>query len=186
MPKIVADKSEWIKLGFELFAEQGISGVVVEKMAERLKCNRSSFYWHFNSKKEFIYQIINTWIESDTNEIITLTERVESPENKLKTLVEVVFKEDPYIDFVFHLKRYALKNKNIQKIIDEIDHRRISYVFSILKDLGLTEAESSIKAQIFYKYLIGYHEMIRYKKQDKNYVEQVYEELKHFLPNINL
>lgn len=181
MPKIVADKIEWIELGFKLFAEQGISGVVVEKMAEKLKCNRSSFYWHFNSKEEFIHQIVNIWIERDTNEIITLTEKAESPEKKFKKLVEVVFKEDPYIDFIFHLKRYAQKNKEIQDIIDEIDTRRISYVFSLLKDLGHTEAESKIKAQIFYKYLIGYHEMIRYKKQNKNYVEQVYEEIRHFL-----
>lgn len=181
MPKIVADKIEWIKLGFELFAEYGISGVIVGKMSERLKCNRSSFYWHFNSKKEFVFQIISMWIERDTNEIIALTEKVESPEKKFRKLVEVVFKEDPYIDFIFHLKRYALKNKEIQDIIDGIDSRRINYVFSLLKDLGHTEAESNIKAQIFYKYLIGYHEMIRYKKQDNNYVEHVYEEIKHFL-----
>lgn len=182
MPKIVAQKTEWIELGFELFTKYGAQGVNVEKMADKLKCNRSSFYWHFNSKKEFIDQVIENWKETDTDQIIRLTEQVDTPEKQLEVLVKTVFKKDPNIDFIFYLKRYALQQARVQTIIDEVDNHRINYVATLLQNLGSEEREAYIKAQVFYKYLIGYHEMIRYKKQDKNYVQQVYEELKYILP----
>lgn len=181
MPKIVAQKSEWVKLGFELFAKHGTAGLVVDKIASSLKCNRSSFYWHFNSKKEFIREIINYWMEVDTEQIISLTEGSYSPKEKFKKLVHIVFKADPYMDFVFYIKRLALQEEYVQDIIDQIDHRRISYVSSILMELGYPERESNKKAHLFYKYLIGYHEMIKYKKQSKSYVKEVYEDLGQFI-----
>ena len=45
MPKIIAKKEDWIILGYKLFSEQGINGLVVEKMAQKLNVNKSSFYW---------------------------------------------------------------------------------------------------------------------------------------------
>jgi len=42
-------------------------------------------------------------------------------------------------------------------------------------------AESETKSILFYKYLIGYHEMLRYKKQDKNYIEKIKIELNQFI-----
>lgn len=181
MPKIVAERKAWIKLGFELFAKQGISGIVVDKIAKQLSCNRSSFYWHFNSKSNFIDEILKYWIETDTNQIIEHTQKMSTIEEKFKVLIKEAFKSDPNVDFIFHLKRYAIKRKDIQKTIDEIDGHRISYVSSMLKELNYSEEEALSKAKIFYKYLIGYHEMIKYKKQNKNYIDDVYHELKYFI-----
>ena len=67
MPKIIAKKEDWITLGYQLFSEKGISGIVVEKMAQKLKVNKSSFYWHFKTKKDFFNEIISFWISADTN-----------------------------------------------------------------------------------------------------------------------
>ena len=181
MPKIVAEKIEWVKLGFGLFAKHGEAGIVVDKMVRILKCNRSSFYWHFTSKTEFINEIIDFWIELDTEQIIALTEKSGTPEAKFKALVKAVFREDPQMDFVFHIKRYARKDKTIQQRIDAVDQRRIDYTASLLEGLGHPMEAAAAKAEIFYKYLIGHHEMLRYKKQSVQYVDQVYEDLKHFI-----
>ena len=160
MPKIIAKKEDWIFLGYKLFSEQGIAGIIVEKMAKKLKVNKSSFYWHFKTKKEFINEIITYWISSNTNQIISITDNQKSGEEQFIKLIELSFKKEPYLDFIFFLKRYAIKNKKIQIIIDEIDHQRIEYTKNIL---------------------IGYHEMLRYKKQNKNYTEEVKIELNQFI-----
>ncbi len=181
MPRIVAEKIDWIKSGFELFAAQGEAGIVVEKMAAKLKCNRSSFYWHFHSKKEFIGEIIKHWVHVDTNQIITLTQRSATARQQFEKLVEVVFRKDPHVDFVFHIKRYALKDKTIQKIIDDVDELRIGYVSELLRKLNVPHEDAEIQSRLFYKYLIGYHEMIRYKPQKGNYTDEVWKELSQFI-----
>lgn len=181
MPKIIAKKEDWIILGYKLFSEKGINGIVVEKMALKLKVNKSSFYWHFKTKKDFLNEIISFWFSTDTNRIITTVENKPIGKEKFNELVELAFKKEPYLDFIFFLKRYALKDKKIQTLIDNIDSQRVDYTMSILIEMGFSENEAFIKSTLFYKYLIGYHEMIRYKKQSKNYIEEVKQEINQFI-----
>jgi AcrR family transcriptional regulator len=181
MPKIIAKKHDWINLGYKLFSEQGIAGIIVEKMAKKLKVNKSSFYWHFKTKKDFVTEIVSYWVSESTNQIISLTNSEKSGKEKFSKLIELSFKKDPFLDFNFFLKRYALKNKKIQSITDKIDNQRIEYTKTILTEMDFTENEAKIKALLFYKYLIGYHEMIRYKKQNKNYAIEIKTEINQFI-----
>jgi len=181
MPKIIATKNDWIKLGFKLFSEFGELGLNVDKMARILKCNKSSFYWHFKTKKDFIDCLVNYWIDIDTSKIIAEVNHHEKPFNRLLKLVEIVFKQDPDIDFIFYLKKYSRSNESIAKIVYDIDKQRIKFVSNLLKDLGCSSNDAKLKAGLFYKYLIGYHEMIKYRKQKRKYVNDVLNELRLFM-----
>ncbi|MFT4666515.1 MAG: AcrR family transcriptional regulator [Gammaproteobacteria bacterium] len=181
MPKIIAKKEDWIILGYKLFSEKGINGIIIEKMALKLNVNKSSFYWHFKTKKIFLNEIITFWVSSDTNKIITMVENKPLGKEKFEELIKLSFKKEPNLDFIFFLKRYALKDRKIQTLIDKIDAQRIDYTKCILIEMGFSENEALIKATLFYKYLIGYHEMIRYKKQSKDYINEVQNELNQFI-----
>lgn len=181
MPKIVAKKEDWIMLGYKLFSKKGINGIVVEKMAQELNVNKSSFYWHFKTKKDFINEIISFWISKDTSELIAILESKPLGKERFQKLIELIFKKDPSLDFIFFLKRYALKDKRIQTLIDKIDDLRIDYTKGILIDMGFQPNQAMVKATLFYKYLIGYHEMIRYKKQSKDYLKEVKKEINQFI-----
>ena len=181
MPKIVARKGDWIKLGYQLFTEEGEHGIVIDTISKKLNCNRSSFYWHFKTKKAFIAEIIDFWVEKETQTIIQLINKEKSAIVRFKTLVLLSFKQNPFLDFVFYLKKYALKDEAARKAIVEIDGLRKERVYSLLVELGHSEKEAIMKTSLFYKYLIGYHEMIRYKKQREAYFEKVIEELKYFI-----
>ncbi len=181
MPKIIAKKQDWINLGYKLFSEQGITGIVVEKMAKKLKVNKSSFYWHFKTKKDFIIELVDYWVITEPEQIIKSSNNKNSAEQKIETLITIAYKKMPYLDFIFYLKRYAQKDKKTQTIIDKIDNQRIEYVEGLLKELNYSEEEAKIKSSILYKHLIGYHEMIRYKKQNKNYFQEVTKELSQFI-----
>lgn len=177
MPRIVAKKRDWIKLGYKLFAEQGLFGIVVEKMAKELRCNKSSFYWHFKTKKEFIYQIAIFWMENETKKIITMTDGESSVAHKLDKLIEITYKKMPFLDFTFYLKRYAIKEQRVSEIIDEVNELRVNYVQNLLTETGYSQKEAKIRASLLYKHLIGYHEMMRYKDQGVGYVAKVKNEL---------
>lgn len=181
MPKIVARKEDWIVLGYELFTAQGKHGIVIDSIAKKLACNRSSFYWHFKTKKAFISEIVDYWVGLETKNIIQLIDKKKSAKEKFHTLIVLSFKKNPYLDFVFYVKKYALENEEVQVAIRGIDDSRKECVYSILTELGFSNKEAIIKISLFYKFLIGYHETIRYRKQSKNYVEEVMEEMKHFI-----
>lgn len=181
MPKIIATKEDWINLGYKIFSEEGESGIIVEKMAKKLKVNKSSFYWHFKTRKDFINDLTMFWVNSATEQIIYLTDIKKTAKEKVKTLVSLIYKKDPYIDFVFFLKRYAQKEKKIQEVIDGIEKKRIEYAKDLLMELGYSKQEAGIKSAILYKHFLAYHEIIRYKKQSNNYEREVKEEINQFI-----
>ena len=106
MPKIVAKKEDWINLGYGLFSEQGVSGIIVEKMAKTLKVNKSSFYWHFKTKKDFIEQLTMFWINNETERIIHLTNSKKTVLKKFQTFIVLIYKQDPFLDFILYLQWY--------------------------------------------------------------------------------
>lgn len=181
MPKIIATKEDWIKLGYQQFSEKGISGIVIESMAKKLKVNKSSFYWHFSTKKAFIQSIISFWEIESTSKIISLVHSDINPRSRFERLIELSFIKDNEIDFFFYIKKYAKSDKSLAGKIEALDQQRIDFTTDILCQLGYPNSEAKIKSSIFYKYLIGYHEMIRYKKQNSKYMVQVKMELSHFI-----
>ncbi len=181
MAEIIAKKEDWINLGHRLFTEQGASGINVERMAKVLKVNKSSFYWHFKTKNEFIRQLIMFWKDKETDRIINLTKGKKTGLEKFKAMIPLIYKQDPFLDFIFYLKRYARDNKETQVIIDNINKMRIDYTIAILYEMGYTKKEAKIKADVLYKHFIGYHEVIRYKKQSSDYEKEVEIELAHII-----
>lgn len=183
MPKLVCSKEDWIKLGYQFFAIKGIDGLVVEQIASKLKCNKSSFYWHFKNKANFVDEIIDYWVRTETHAIINLVDAQKNPKKKYAAFLEICFQHDPYLDFIFFLKRYAVKSKRHQRLIDEIDERRLEYTAGLFQGLGYSKTNSRVMASVFYKYLIGFHEMHRYRKPNKNQMKVVKRELSFLLQN---
>ena len=181
MPRIVAKKEDWINLGYGLFSEQGVSGIIVEKMAKTLNVNKSSFYWHFKTKKDFIEKLILFWTKNETEQIINLTDSKKPGLQKFKTLIALIYKQDLFLDFTFYLKRYAKKEKKIQKIIYKVDKQRIEYANKLLQEIGYSKQDAKIKSTLLHKHFIGYHEVIRYKKQNIDYQKEVKMELNQFI-----
>lgn len=173
MPKIVASKEDWINIGFKLFSRKGINGLVVEQMAKTLKCNKSSFYWHFKTKEGFFDELVKMWSYNDTQQIIDLADRAGDINERYHRFIGLVFQKDPYLDFIFYLKRYAQKKTQYQAIIDQIDEQRIHYLISMLEDMGMSKERAEVKSIILYRYLIGFHEMYRYKSMEPGYLDNV-------------
>ncbi len=182
MPKIVAKKEDWVKLGYQFFTNKGIEGIVVERMAKKLNCNKSSFYWHFESRKKFIDELISFWVNKDTNTIIQLTESELTPIAKFSKLIELSYSHDPQLDFIFHLKRFARKNEKVQAILDQVDAIRQKFIAAILQEMGLSKAQAIERTTLFYKHLIGSHELMRYKKTTPDYIETIRQEINQFIP----
>ncbi|MBN2835175.1 MAG: TetR/AcrR family transcriptional regulator [Candidatus Delongbacteria bacterium] len=181
MPKIIAKKQDWLILGYKLFSEKGISGIVVEKMAKKLKVNKSSFYWHFKTKMKFMELLVRFWIHNETKQIIDVTNSKKNGSEKVRTLIALIYRQSPFLDFIFYLKSYAKQEKEIQKIIDNVEQKRLEYSIELLQEIGYSKSDAEIKSRLLYKHFLGYHEVIRYKKQSPDYLEEIKLELNQII-----
>ncbi len=45
--------TDWITAGLELLSQEGITGVKIQRLCERLRVTKGSFYWHFTDLDAF-------------------------------------------------------------------------------------------------------------------------------------
>jgi hypothetical protein len=48
----------WVEQGYQLFAEEGLDGIQVERLARILQLNKSGFYHHFGDLEGFCSQLV--------------------------------------------------------------------------------------------------------------------------------
>ena len=53
------NSSVWTEVGYNLFAEEGIEGIQVERLARILQLNKSGFYHYFGDIDGYCEELIN-------------------------------------------------------------------------------------------------------------------------------
>ncbi|MCX6266046.1 MAG: TetR/AcrR family transcriptional regulator, partial [Bacteroidetes bacterium] len=60
---MIDSKDIWIKTGYEIFAQFGVSGLKIESLARKVGISKSSFYHHFADLELFMEELLNYHIQ---------------------------------------------------------------------------------------------------------------------------
>ena len=94
-------KESLLRIGIDLFSEQGYKKVSIEDIVQHAGLSIGSFYTYFQSKKELYIAIIESIEEQGKAEANRIVDRLTSPMNQLKAL--------------YHFTTLGLKNSPILK-----------------------------------------------------------------------
>lgn len=181
MPNIKVTRDQWIELGAKLFSEEGIKGLNVESMSRSLKCNKSGFYWYFKNRNVFIQEIVEYWVEESTNQLIQMADKQNSPKAKLIELINELFSARNYKDFMFHLRKLAIKDKDIGKLVASTENKRIKYIQELLTSLDYSRNEAFTKSKLLYQYYLGWYEWNKHLKPNDQMLKAVLDEVGEFI-----
>src|SRR5688572_30336195 len=56
---------DWVAAGLEIMAEDGVGGVKIHRLCERLGVTKGSFYWHFRDLDEYLGAVAQQWQEGE-------------------------------------------------------------------------------------------------------------------------
>ncbi|MCR2804033.1 TetR/AcrR family transcriptional regulator [Paenibacillus soyae] len=158
MPKIIVTEEQWIELGMELFAAGGAEALVIESMAQKLACSKSSFYWYFSNRQAFIRRIVERWRERTTHQVIAASEQPIRAEEKVAALLMQMFSVTRKGDFLFYLRKLAGVDPAYREKLDEVEQARMDYARSLFMQLGMDNEEAGGKAWLLYHYYLGWYE----------------------------
>lgn len=165
MPKKIASKEDWLKLGEELFGHGGKEALVVEQMSASLNVSKTSFYWHFKNKENFIEAVVEYWRKTRTRAFIEVANQELEPIDKLKSLIKLCFSSAPTGDFSYYLRKLSEKDTKYRIIIKEIELERIRYVESLFQQCAVEPDKCRLLADVFYNYFLGWQERNKYEKK---------------------
>lgn len=78
--------TDWARAALVAIGEQGLAGVVVQRLAVRLGTTKGSFCWHFRSRDALTAAALKLWDETHTQGIIRAVQAEPDPAARLRAL----------------------------------------------------------------------------------------------------
>jgi AcrR family transcriptional regulator len=146
-------KSDWIGHGLRTLASEGSNALKVGPMAAKLEVSRGSFYWHFRDIAEFRSQVLRSWQERMTDQVIKELESAKAEPDRLKHLMKRAFVEQPRLDRA--IRAWAAEDEDVARIVASVDARRVAYIAKLLVAAGVDSRRASPRAAFMYWAYLG-------------------------------
>ncbi|MBI3557404.1 MAG: hypothetical protein HY074_14160 [Deltaproteobacteria bacterium] len=126
-----------------------------------MKSSKAGFYWYFRSRADFERQLFGHWRELETRRVIAEAQSEADPARKVERLFHAVVQLRGSGDFLFFLRRLALRRPQLARLVQATEAERLSFVTGTLQELGV--AEPVLTAESLYHLYLGWYERNRFK-----------------------
>ena len=111
-------KSAWIDHGLRTLASHGPNALKVGPLSTALGVSRGSFYWHFRDIADFRAQLLGSWQERMTDQVIQEIAGQAEPD-RLKHLLKRAFADKPRLDRA--IRSWAAEDDDVAAIVASVD-----------------------------------------------------------------
>ena len=169
----------WLDAGIKRFAQNGLKGLNVSEIAKKIGTAPSSFYHFFNTKEDYLKDLIDYWHEQGSMKIIKEVFLEDEPDKAINLLFKLEFENNfIYECFLLQLRAASHDNELFKKKIEETDKLRVSFLTSLLARKGLNEEEAKRKASQIHSYVTGLNVSSNLVERDTKSVKRAYEDLR--------
>ena len=145
-------KSDWIQHGLRTLANEGANALKVGPMSTKLKVSRGSFYWHFRDIADFRSQILRSWQERMTDQVIQEIAGKAEPD-RLKHLMRRAFLVKRSLDRA--IRSWAAEDEEVATIVASVDASRVAYIAKLLIAAGVESHRALPRAAFMYWAYLG-------------------------------
>ena len=150
---------DWIDTAQRTLVDEGISGLKIDRLANRLGVTRGGFYHHFRDRDDFFDQLIRHW--EDTCRFLPQDAPPAKPAEAmhwLDRLIDRLIESDGY-DHRFDLavREWARADKRAGWAVERADRERLETLQKFFEAIGYDSAHAAIRARVFYYHQIGYY-----------------------------
>jgi AcrR family transcriptional regulator len=147
-------KDEWTRAALEVIAAEGIGGVRVEPLAQRLGITKGSFYWHFRDRQDLIERALELWFRLATAEVIERLDRIDDPERRLRALFDESF-GDVVNGPVEAMLVSRVDDPFVGPVIARVTAARLEFLTRTYRELGLRRGDAAARARLVYAAYLG-------------------------------
>ena len=131
-------------------------------MASELGCSKSSFYWYFKNRNEFVTRFIERWVEVATQQVILSSSEPEKAEDQITRMLTQMFTATRKGDFLFYLRKLSEEVPAYNTMLETIEQTRMSYAEALFRKLGMEPESAEQKSHILYHYYLGWYERFKH------------------------
>lgn len=132
----------------------GVDALSVERLAGKLGVTKGSFYWHFKGRPALVRAALERWEQLATQDVIRRLDALPTPEARLRQLLVVTFEPEPAGRIEVAIAA-AAANPLIQPVLARVSRRRIDYLVSLYRAMGMPLRDARAWALQAYSTYVG-------------------------------
>lgn len=151
----------WLEAAYAALIREGIEGVKIQPLAERLRLSRTSFYWFFENREELLKALLAMWGERTTRPLTAATREYAETETEAMLNVIGCFLKTETFDsrLEFAMRGWGLNDPTIMARINAADIERLSALAAMLERWNHPAEDADVRARTIYLVQIGYISM---------------------------
>lgn len=171
----------WLKEGKKRFANEGVKGINIKEMANSIGVAKTSFYFHFKTKQEYLKHLYNYWVEDGSNRIMNKVAIIDDPHARFKKLLELSLNNIENDKFLFHMREFTQRDKYAASVLKKVENSRFKFLYKIFTEMGCSASVAKKKSKDVYMFYLGFFELHKYNGiSPKLRKETVNEIITHF------
>ena len=156
---VKATRDDWLDLALSVLARDGVGGVTVLALSERLGVSRSSFYWYFRNRDHLLDELLMRWEGQTTRSIVRQSG---APANSINEAVCNVFRcwidtelFSPRLDSA--VREWARRSEKARNALDRSDSERTAAIRKMFERHGYPPDDACARARVLYYMQVGYY-----------------------------
>lgn len=124
---------------------EGVAGVHIDKICEKLGVSKGSFYWYFKNKEDLLIRVATNFHQKMTINTIFSLNQIEDPVERIRTAIQISLKA--LVENRIHREMWSLifLYPDLQNILGKIHQERFDYLY---QQFLLAQKEGKIKCDI--------------------------------------
>lgn len=151
-------RSRWIEEGLRALADGGPDAVRVEPLARALGVTKGGFYWHFESRRALLDEMLDTW---ELKLVDSVIDRLETEggdaRTKLARLFGIGLEGAALLEIDLAVRDWARRDPAVAERLKRADNRRMSYMRELFGALSDDPDEVEARCMIAFCLWVGNH-----------------------------
>ncbi|HJR24988.1 MAG TPA: TetR/AcrR family transcriptional regulator [Acidimicrobiales bacterium] len=145
---------DWVRAALDVMVEEGIGGVKIQRLCDRLGVTKGSFYWHFADLDAFLGEVARVWAEDGTHLPASLDEEPDPDRRLLESMR--LFADPRNRNLARAMRDWAQNDERARAAIRRADERIFGHVKAALVRHGFDDEDAEVRAKILYYSGVGY------------------------------
>ena len=145
---------DWLLAALDLMVDEGIAGVKIHRLCERLGVTKGSFYWHFQDLDAFLGELARRWGE-EGEQVPARVVGTSDPGAGLLQAMEL-FADKRNRNLTRAFRDWAASDERARAAIRKTDQALFEVVRDAIVRLGFDEAEAEVRAKVLYYAGVGF------------------------------
>lgn len=143
------NREQWVAFGAGCLARHGPGALTVDRLCERAKLTKGSFYHHFKSTDDFLVAVGEQWRRTETDDIARDALAGTGAAESLKKLASLSDRVNHRLEI--GVRTLAANNRKVRDLVNKADTAREAIISTLLqRAYGLAEGDASDAARLFH------------------------------------